>query len=177
MDSERYYNLSDRELTLEFCPPAVTGRTRRRAQSHAYIEAYRRFWERVYFMAFKHLKTTASAEEVVHEVFLFLWKRRQEFVIESLPEHVAVITRYMVYRYLAKLKMIRLAIEEVPKGIDVQSGFTSDLIHEIIQRGVNDLPEEFTMTFQPVKDIPLFIPRRPGKLRRTFKKLTSFLRI
>src|SRR6202000_1639091 len=73
----------------------------------AFTEIYNRYWDKLYFIAYKLLKDTNAAEEIVQEVFLMIWKKRDSLNIKSLTQYLAAMTRYAVYRYLAKDKQNR----------------------------------------------------------------------
>ena len=47
----------------------------------AFTEIYHRYWEQLLAIGFYHLRDKQSAEDIVHEVMLSLWKRKEELVI------------------------------------------------------------------------------------------------
>jgi RNA polymerase sigma-70 factor (ECF subfamily) len=38
---------------------------------------YNRYWQKLYFLAHKHLKSSPVSEEIVQEVFLTIWKKKR----------------------------------------------------------------------------------------------------
>ncbi|WP_442590528.1 RNA polymerase sigma factor [Pedobacter sp. AW31-3R] len=154
MDSERYYHLTDEELRLEFCPPDIDTPGKRRKQKHAYIETYRRFWGRVFYVAYKHLQRQKDAEEAVYQVFLFLWNKREEFKIESLDAHLAAITRFTVYRIMADARAKReLEAERMPvwpEVLEPDANIGEQFLLKNIPQLRNQLPEQIRMTFRPL---------------------------
>ena len=70
----------------------------------AYTELYNRYWQKLYFVAHKHLKSDPEAREIVQEVFFTIWAKRRSLVIESFPAYVAAMTRYAVYVTMARKK-------------------------------------------------------------------------
>src|SRR4051812_15158489 len=70
----------------------------------AYTELYNRYWQKLYFVAHKHLKSDPESREIVQEVFFTLWEKRQSLVIGSFPAYVAAMARYAVYVTLARKK-------------------------------------------------------------------------
>ena len=70
----------------------------------AYTELYNRYWQKLYFVAHKHLKSDPDAREIVQEVFFTIWAKRKSLVIESFPAYVATMARYAVYVTLARNK-------------------------------------------------------------------------
>lgn len=78
----------------------------------AYTELYNRYWQKLYFVAHKHLKSDPEAREIVQEVFFTIWAKRRSLVIESFPAYVAAMARYAVYVTLARNKKQREKISE-----------------------------------------------------------------
>ena len=70
----------------------------------AYTELYNRYWQKLYFVAHKHLKSDPDAREIVQEVFFTIWAKRRSLVIEFFPAYVAAMARYAVYVTLARKK-------------------------------------------------------------------------
>jgi RNA polymerase sigma factor (sigma-70 family) len=70
----------------------------------AYTELYNRYWQKLYFIAHKHLRSDPDAREIVQEVFCTIWAKRKSLVIEFFPAYVAAMARYAVYVTLARKK-------------------------------------------------------------------------
>ncbi|WP_428330266.1 RNA polymerase sigma factor [Mucilaginibacter sp.] len=117
----------------------------------AYTEIYNRYWDKLYFIAHKLLKDTDAAEEIVQEVFLVLWKKKEALNIRYLPQYLASITRYSVYRYLAKEKQYKA--QENTLGIlnaasSVELNIDDKILLEFITDLSNKLPEKCRLVFQ-----------------------------
>src|SRR5690606_26418249 len=67
----------------------------------AFTEIFNRYWDKLYFIAHKHLKSSQASEEIVQDVFMTLWEKRETLSIHSLPLYLAAMTRYTVYHNLA----------------------------------------------------------------------------
>lgn len=113
---------------------------------------YDHFWEKLYYVAYQKLNCQVAAEEIVQEVFLTLWNKREELKIESLPSYLAAMVRYSVYRYYAKEKSLR---EREATYYTIQSSeeFLGDEINNklILARIFelsNQLPEKCRLVFQ-----------------------------
>ena len=70
----------------------------------AYTELYNRYWQKLYFVAHKHLKSDPDAREIVQEVFFTIWAKRRSLDIEFFSAYVAAMARYAVYVTLARKK-------------------------------------------------------------------------
>lgn len=127
----------------------------------AYKEIYSRYWDKLYYIAHRLLKTQDGAEEVVQDTFVLLWKKRLTLQIQSLPLYLAAMVRYEVYRYVARDKKGKLN-ETVYQQSKIEfTSFDEDienkLLLEFIAELSNKLPEKCRLVFQYVKlqDRPL----------------------
>jgi RNA polymerase sigma-70 factor (family 1) len=117
----------------------------------AFTEIYNRYWDKLYFIAHKLLRDPDCAEEIVQEVFLTLWKKKETLAILSLTQYLAAMTRYAVYRHLAKEKQQKenkniislLNIEGVAE-MNIDNKILLAVIYELS----NKLPEKCRLVFQ-----------------------------
>jgi RNA polymerase sigma-70 factor (ECF subfamily) len=146
-----YTELSDNELTSLL----------KKEGEAVYKEIYNRYWDKLYYIAHRMLKQQEAAEEVVQDVFVLLWKKKTELDIQSLAVYLAAMTRYEVYRYLAKDKRDKNNAVDYQHQFRDQVSFDVDLenklLLEIIAELSNQLPEKCRLVFQYVKlqDRPL----------------------
>jgi len=115
----------------------------------AYTELYNRCWQKLYFLAHKHLKSDADAREIVQEVFFVIWAERKSLSIASFPAYVAAMTRYAVYASIARKK--RQVLKE-DAGSEALSGVLSELLEnkmllEKISQLSSRLPEKCRLVF------------------------------
>lgn len=77
----------------------------------AFKELFDRYWIRLYKTANQYLKDKEASEEVVHDVFLNIWTRRNTLDITSFPNFLLTAIRYQVYNRMraAKLSLVFLA--------------------------------------------------------------------
>lgn len=118
----------------------------------AYTELYNRYWQKLYFVAHKHLKSDPEAREIVQEVFFTLWAKRQSLVIESFPAYVAAMARYAVYVSLAGKKRQAENINEETVNKQTLTAALSDLLEnkfmlEKISALSSALPEKCRLVF------------------------------
>ncbi|MDB5009364.1 MAG: polymerase subunit sigma-24 [Mucilaginibacter sp.] len=123
----------------------------RNSNELAFTEIYNRYWDKLYYLAHKLLKDPTAAEEIVQDVFLILWKKREKLNIQSLTHYLAAMTRYAVYRYVAKeknnkqhLNIVSLLNINAVEEIDIDN----KLLLEIVTDLSNKLPEKCRLVFQ-----------------------------
>ncbi len=120
----------------------------RESDHKAFSEIYNRFWKQLYYLAFKLLGTTELAEDTVQDVFLNLWAKRADIRVETLHLYLAAMTRYAVYRQLAKMSK-----ESTKKlnGTEIISNeyesMDQKLLLDLIGKFANHLPEKCRLVF------------------------------
>jgi RNA polymerase sigma factor (sigma-70 family) len=72
----------------------------------AYNEIYERYWKKLYNETFKRLKNTALVEEIVQDVFIDLWVKRERKQIEHLYRYLIIAVRYTVYTNYRRTKSL-----------------------------------------------------------------------
>lgn len=85
-------NLSDQELWNAF----------RQNDENAFRLLFDRYWSRLFTTAFQYIKDREVCSEIVHDIFLNLWKNRQVLEIKSFKSYLTASTRYHTYRRLKK---------------------------------------------------------------------------
>ena len=112
---------------------------------------YNRYWQNLYFLAHKRLKSAMAAEEIVQNVFLTIWNRRKTLEIEDLPPYLATATRYAVYHYLAaekkRVKSEAAAGKRLLKVIPGELLIDDKQLLEQVKRLASELPEKCRLVF------------------------------
>lgn len=70
----------------------------------AFNELFKRYWIRLYNTAYRYLKDRELSEEVVHDVFLNLWHRREGLEINAFSSFILTAIRYQIYNRLRAAK-------------------------------------------------------------------------
>lgn len=123
----------------------------KRGDQLAFTEIYNRYWDKLYYTAHKLLKDTDAAEEIVQEVFLILWQKRESLNIQSVTSYLSAMTRYAVFRYISNQKKSRqkentLALSNIAAVAEVN--VDHKILLEIIAELSNKLPEKCRLVFQ-----------------------------
>jgi len=75
----------------------------------AFTELYNRYWQKLLARAMMQLKSTEDAEELLHDVFARLWKRRSSIQLQySFHTYIAAILKYEILHILTDRKKKRL---------------------------------------------------------------------
>src|SRR5690606_5910871 len=74
----------------------------RNGDDKAFTEIFDRYWKPMLFVAGKKLGNLEEAEDIVQELFVSIWSRRERLEINtSLGGYLAASTKYMVTKALA----------------------------------------------------------------------------
>ncbi|GAA4795246.1 RNA polymerase sigma-70 factor [Olivibacter ginsenosidimutans] len=79
----------------------------------AFNEIYDRYWKVLCYAAYKRVKSTVTAEEIVQEVFISLYARRYEIQLEvSLLAYLKRAVQYKVYNVYRDMLMRERFLEQ-----------------------------------------------------------------
>lgn len=140
-----YSAFTDQELTALL----------KRGERAAFNEIYQRYWDKLYYVAHKMLRSQEGAEEVVQDVFIMVWNKREQLEIQTLRVYLAAMARYEVYRYIARDKKHRehetAYHDQLAAEVSIEADLENKLLLEIISELANQLPEKCRLVFQYVK--------------------------
>ncbi len=86
--------------------------------SQAFAILYNRHWKTLYKTAVYYLKNEEAAEQILHDVFVVLWRRRKFLKIEDFSSYMFITTKYHVFKYL---KATKVSIVDYIEKYDEQS--------------------------------------------------------
>jgi RNA polymerase sigma-70 factor (family 1) len=120
----------------------------------AFSALYDRYWEKLFSIAGNKLNDLAMAEDIVQDIFLDLWYRRQQIVLSSaLHSYLAVAVKYRVMDAQAKRY----------RG-------TQYAQYSRTHFSLEDHSTEQSISFEELKDrLALSITRLPDKCRLVYK--------
>ncbi|MEH6307951.1 RNA polymerase sigma-70 factor [Olivibacter sp. CPCC 100613] len=143
-----YKNLSDIDL--------VTRLTNN--DQEAFTEVYNRYWKKLLTVASNKVERFEDAEEIVQDIFVNLWNRRQELEIHtSLGNYLAVSVKYRVIKVLDKYFNKQHYINSLVSSNFVDNSTQewlqfNELFHQL-NRYVRDLPEKCRLVFKLSRDL------------------------
>jgi RNA polymerase sigma-70 factor (ECF subfamily) len=123
----------------------------KKGEQGAFTEIYNRFWKQMLAIAWNHSKDRAVAKDIVHDVFISLWEKRDSSDILNLPAFLAGSIKLSIYHYYQKeqrrseLAQRNLNFETVAYTEDkLDARFLQQYIDEIVE----ELPEKCRMVFR-----------------------------
>lgn len=127
----------------------------------AYGELYERYWESLFETAYWHLYDKAAAKDIVQEVFVYCWQKREQIKInESVAAYFRTAVRFKVLNYLkaesARDKYQRLAGETLPV-ITIPEHMAAADLQASYRRELARLPDKMREVFTDSRDLGLSI--------------------
>lgn len=120
----------------------------------AFSSLYNRYWDKLFSVAFHRLSDEMDAQEVVQEVFLSIWQRREDLEIKSsVSGYLSVSIKYQIINRLAKRRRLLSFQEKVVNKFNYYEDSTSlwmaeKELKEKLERCVNLLPEKCRIVFK-----------------------------
>ena len=116
-----------------------------------FAEIYNRYWDKLFFVAHRRLKSSTDAEEIVQNVFVSLWQKRETLDIQVLGLYLSAMTRYAVYKFLAaekrKLEVETKASSQMHKVVKPDAEIDHRAVVELVHKLAGFLPEKCRLVF------------------------------
>lgn len=123
----------------------------RRGDRDAFTQIYRRYWEPLYRTAYCRLHVRESAEEIVQDLFIQLWERRETQHIDRLENYLFRAVRNAVIDYIRReiSQNRRLEYYQLFMLTDDDSGEGDSLevAQQQLNRGIELLPDKTRQIF------------------------------
>jgi RNA polymerase sigma-19 factor, ECF subfamily len=161
----------------------------------AFTEIYNRYWERLLAIGYYHTQNKQTAEDVVHEVMVSLWLRKDHLQIQSLNAYLGVAVKFAVFKSIVREKKLQniLAEKENKEHItEIEQDLDAKFLEEYLKGVVEQLPEKARLVFNysrneelsvkaiahkldlSPKAVEYHITKALKTLRESFKKIKTF---
>lgn len=119
----------------------------------AFTALYDRYWKRLLIRAKVLLQSHEEAEELVHDVFVKLWKKRTSLAItHSFHTYIAAMLQYGCFDKLAtrRRKRTEINLPELPEVPDAstQQWLDFEALSQQLETAVSQLPEKCQLIFR-----------------------------
>lgn len=128
-----------------------------RGDEAAFTEIYNIYWDKLFVVATHKLYNPSEAEELVQDIFLDVWHRREELQINSLSAYLATAVKYRVINALAKRNR-QLRYEQHAGQTTTEADLSTEQwlsfgdLRDKLGKLVADLPEKCRIVFQLSRD-------------------------
>jgi len=130
-----YSKLSDKELTTLL----------KQGDKTAFTHIYNRYWSKLYLSAYNILREQQGSEDIVQEILVQLWLKREHQQIDSLKAYLHTAIRFQVFKAIRAGK-VRMGLFEQIESININNEADYRLmendINSIYEKGLAELPEK-----------------------------------
>ena len=121
--------------------------------SSAFEEIYKRYWFKLYSIAFRHLGVKEECEELVQNVFLSIWNRRENIQIKKLDIYLTVSIKNQIYDFIKSQISYRKYQEYAILQEVMQSSMPFQTLHygelsDAVEAALARLPEKSAEVFR-----------------------------
>lgn len=123
----------------------------RQSDRQVFADIYDFYWKKMLAIAYSLTKDKESAEEIVQEVFISLWNRRESVHIESLSHYLATAIKFSCFKVLKRAKRHDQIIAKEMMQTDYQldqDQIDARFLEEYLHGVVATLPERCKLVFQ-----------------------------
>ncbi len=131
----------------------------------AFAEIYNRYWKPLYTSAHNILQVREAAQDAVQEVFISLWKRRQDLQVDVLQSYLHQAVRFQVFKAIRAEKTDQLFFNRlalISKDILFEDPVLFKELEGIYQQLIQSLPPD---------EQEIFLLHRDGGL--TYKQIAE----
>lgn len=129
-----------------------------RGDHAAFTALYNRYWEKLLLIAWNHTKDKIIAEDIVHEVFMALWKEKINIQVVNVPGFLATKIKFAVFKYYRKEqrrnRLAELHLEFNDLSWDEEK-LDALFLKEYIDGVVANLPEKCKLVFKYSRELGL----------------------
>ena len=126
----------------------------KKGDEKAFALLYDKYWEQLYYIAYKHLQSAQDCEDLVHEVFIDLWKNRKKIEIRSsVSNYIFTALKYKIFR-LYDAQRVRqnyaklIASKEPETSNTTEKELSFKELYDLIEQNIQKLPEKCRLVFK-----------------------------
>ena len=141
---------------------------------------YKAHWQPLFLSAYHLLKDKKTCEDIVQEIFLQLWLRRQSIdVRESLTTYLSTAVRYQVFHHIRKTAKKGNFTETLvlPLAVGPDEEFFRKDLHRQVDKVVEELPERCRLIYRLSREEQLSHKEIAHRLNISIKTVENQLTI
>jgi len=122
----------------------------------AFTEIYSRYWRKMLLVAWNHSNDNTTSKDIVHEVFISLWERRNSVEILNLAAFLATSVKFSIYKYYQReSRRTELSRQnyEFNELTNDEEKLDALFLREYINGIVEEMPERCQLVFRYSREI------------------------
>ncbi|HVM89031.1 MAG TPA: RNA polymerase sigma-70 factor [Puia sp.] len=144
-------------------------------------EIYHHLWQPLFISSYNILKNKAVCEDIVQEIFLQLWAKRETLLIrESLNAYMHTAVKYQVFRHIKNNPSDIELFENVEERIaepSPETHFRQKEINQIVNTVVDNLPDKCRTIYKLSREYQLSHKEIANQLHISTKTVENQLTI
>ncbi|UCS91647.1 RNA polymerase sigma-70 factor [Echinicola marina] len=123
----------------------------KKGNDEAFTALYNRYWKSLYKTANAIIKDESIASDIVQDVFVSLWQRKDEIEVSSLKAYLHQATRFAVFKAIRQNKVdaeFYERVRQVSVEIITDNPYLFKEQQQLLDRIVNSLPDNCKDTFK-----------------------------
>lgn len=114
---------------------------------NAFEEIYKRYWLKLYNVAYHNLGTKEDSEELVQDIFENIWKIRESLNIQHLGVYLVVSVKHRCTNFIKKqinLKKFQeyMIFQEIQQNQSLDEIVNFNELNEAVEKALKKLPEK-----------------------------------
>lgn len=123
----------------------------RSGDEEAFSIIFKKYWYQLYTIAYSKVQSHEVAEEIVQELLVTLWEKRNVLLITNLSHYLNAALKNRCIDYIRKnttREKYWLYIKSYFPVMDVQEQVSTQELEEAIEKGIAELPEKSRLIFK-----------------------------
>lgn len=121
-------------------------------EQDAFEEIYRRYWQKLLRSAQFKIRSKETIEEILQDLFISLWEKREKVLIENLEAYLNTSLRYLIINQIKKQilqeKFIEYSLKRNELTDDVDESVAFNELSVAIEKAIEQLPEKTQQIFR-----------------------------
>lgn len=119
----------------------------------AFEEIYNRFWLKLYILALNQTGNKEEAEDLIHNLFESLWKKRKDLNIRNLTTYLVVSVKYLSIAHIKSMINLRkyqeyLIFQEISSNTNTEDIINYTDLQNAVAIAMKTLPEKTVEVFK-----------------------------
>lgn len=119
----------------------------------AFENIYKKYWPRLFDAAYKRIKSKEAAEEIIQELFTYIWCKRQELQLtHSFSTYIYASLKYKILNYIRAETIKNRYVDSVKQtqphfNYAVDESILYNELNGVLEKEINNLPERCRQVF------------------------------
>lgn len=125
----------------------------REGNRDAFAQLYKKYWRRLFDSAYKRLQLREECEEIIQEIFIDLWTKRENLLITvSLEAYLFGALRFGIYNFIRSRKIRDSYLDHLLHTSDPEQNYIEDRLYyeelsQALDKSIQNLPEKFRKVY------------------------------